>query len=121
MNFQKRVVVHFLVNKLRTRIKADYSQPSEGGDSNDGDILRLIKTWKGLSDEECFNISLESEPRESAATRYSKNDQAVSFLLIFFFFFSPLCSTLTYPQCCSPKIIIPLCSPRLQRKIQGIS
>ena len=109
------------MNKLRTRIKADYPQPDEGEDSDDSDILRLIKTWKGLSDEECFNISLESEPRESAATRYSKNDQAVSFLLIFFLLFPPLCSTLTHPQCRSPKIIIPLCSPRLQRKIQGIS
>ena len=80
INFQKRMVVHFIASKAHRLIKSEYTF-----DPNP-DIQKLIKTWKGLSDEDCFNISLDSEPRESAATRYARsNDQAVVSSLFFLF------------------------------------
>jgi hypothetical protein len=80
INFQKRVVVHFIANKFRSLVKNEYDF------APDPDVQKLIKTWKGLSDEECFNVSLESEPRESAATRYTRGESMVGFLCYFLCF-----------------------------------
>jgi hypothetical protein len=69
INFQKRALVFLIGRKFAEYLQKPY--PYEP----DPHIQRILGVWRGLSDDDCFAQSIESEPRETIHARQTKRPE----------------------------------------------